>query len=64
MLSTAKAAPPRRRLSPWGSRGTSGAAEAYHSALAVAPGDSLAAELLDSALRDEADEASEWLDGA
>ena len=42
----------------------SGAAEAYHSALAVAPGDSLAAELLDSALRDEADEASEWLDGA
>lgn len=41
----------------------SGAAEAYHSALAVAPGDSLAAELLDSALRDEADEASEWLDG-
>ena len=42
----------------------SGAAEAYPSALAVAPGDSLAAELLDSALRDEADEASEWLDGA
>jgi len=40
----------------------SGAAEAYHSALAVAPGDSLAAELLDSALRDEAAEASEWLD--
>lgn len=40
----------------------SGAAEAYHSALVAAPGDSLAAELLDAALRDEAEEASEWLD--
>ena len=40
----------------------SGAAEAYHSALAAAPGDSLAAELLDLALRSEAEEASEWLD--
>lgn len=40
----------------------SGAAEAYHSALAAAPGDSLAAELLDAALRSEAEEASEWLD--